>query len=268
MVRAQIRTGYGVNKTACWTEPARPSPSSMAHDNSGHHQRPPDPVDTWCLERLRPARRSTTSTALHVLVLDRTESERPAHGLTVNRSQRAQASRTGKPRKRWMWNGRRCSSPSVADHPCRSEQPVARLSDEGWQPCSPVYRSWIRAWGFTEGQDVFASDEANYDSYMTGARRRHLRCQHRDYSAADPEYSYILAQRRGGRRHQPHAQCEWFLYQRDGLGVGNNSSGTFFASGGGISQFEPEPCSSTGCAVHSARTTPDVSLIADPSTAA
>ncbi len=53
-----------------------------------------------------------------------------------------------------------------------------------------------------------------------------------------------------------------------GWGSANNSSGTFFGSGGGISQFEPEPAFQLGVQSTGARTTPDVSLIADPSTGA
>ncbi len=123
------------------------------------------------------------------------------------------------------------------------------------------------SWGFTEGQDVFASDEANYDSYMTAPGVTFV-ASTGDYGAADPEYPAfspnVVAV--GGTSLTLNASGSYI--SETGWGSGNNSSGTFFASGGGISQFEPEPGYQLGVQSTGARTTPDVSLIADPSTGA
>ena len=61
------------------------------------------------------------------------------------------------------------------------------------------------SWGFPEGQAVFASDEATYDSVFNVPGVTFV-ASTGDYGAADPEYPAYLAQRRGGRRHEPDAQ--------------------------------------------------------------
>ncbi len=123
------------------------------------------------------------------------------------------------------------------------------------------------SWGFTEGQAVFASDEANYDSYMTAPGVTFV-ASTGDYGAADPEYPAfspnVVAV--GGTSLTLNANGSYS--SETGWGSANNSSGTFFGSGGGISQFEPEPAFQLGVQSTGARTTPDVSLIADPSTGA
>ena len=61
------------------------------------------------------------------------------------------------------------------------------------------------SWGFAEGQAVFASDEATYDSVFNVAGRD-LRRQHGRLRGRRSRVSRLLAQRGGRRRHEPHAQ--------------------------------------------------------------
>ena len=74
------------------------------------------------------------------------------------------------------------------------------------------------SWGFPEGQAVFASDEATYDSVFQRAGRD-VRRQHGRLWGGRSRVSRVLAQRGGRRRHEPHAQRGQFLQQRDGMGV-------------------------------------------------
>ena len=74
------------------------------------------------------------------------------------------------------------------------------------------------SWGFPEGQAVFASDEATYDSVLQRPGRD-LRGQHGRLRGRRSRVSRLLAQRGGGRRHEPHAQRGQFLQQRDGMGL-------------------------------------------------
>ena len=123
------------------------------------------------------------------------------------------------------------------------------------------------SWGFAEGQAVFAADEASYDStfnvpgvtFVAGTG---------DYGAADPEYPAfspnVVAV--GGTSLNLNADNSY--NSETGWGYNSASAGEFIGSGGGISMYEPEPAYQEGVQSTGSRTTPDVSLVADPATGA
>ena len=124
------------------------------------------------------------------------------------------------------------------------------------------------SWGFPEGQAVLAQDEALYDGVLHHAGRPHgrdLRGQHRRLRRGRSRVPRLLAQRGGGRRHEPHSQRGQLVQQRDGLGLllqraWARSSAAAAASA--CTSREPayqQGVQSTGC-----RTTPDVSLRGRP----
>jgi hypothetical protein len=120
------------------------------------------------------------------------------------------------------------------------------------------------SWGFAEGQDVFAADEAAYDSTFTKPGVTFV-ASTGDYGAADPEFPAmspnVLAV--GGTSLSVNADNS--CNNETGWGYVDGSSGTLIGSGGGISQFEAEPSYQNGVQSTGYRTTPDVSFVADPS---
>jgi hypothetical protein len=125
------------------------------------------------------------------------------------------------------------------------------------------------SWGLAEGQAVFAQDEARYDHDLTtpaGHQGVTFVASTGDYGTADPEYPAfspnVVAV--GGTSLYLHADGS---YQSE-TGYGHNlgSDGTSVGSGGGISLYEPEPSYQRGVQATGYRTTPDVSLVADPTT--
>jgi len=89
-----------------------------------------------------------------------------------------------------------------------------------------------------------------------------------DYGAADPEYPAfspnVVAV--GGTSLTLNADNS---YNREtGWGYYSNAVGAFIGSGGGISLYEPEPAYQQGVQSTGYRSTPDVSLVADPATGA
>ena len=123
------------------------------------------------------------------------------------------------------------------------------------------------SWGFAEGQAVFASDEATYDSVFTTPGVTFV-ASTGDYGAADPEYpAYspnVVAV--GGTSLTLNSDNSY--NSETGWGYYSDSVGAFIASGGGISLYEPEPAYQLGVQSTGSRTTPDVSLVADPATGA
>ena len=89
-----------------------------------------------------------------------------------------------------------------------------------------------------------------------------------DYGAADPEYPAfspnVVAV--GGTSLTLNADNSY--NSETGWGYYSDSVGAFIGSGGGISLYEPEPAYQQGVQSTGSRTTPDVSLVADPATGA
>jgi Bacterial Ig-like domain (group 3) len=123
------------------------------------------------------------------------------------------------------------------------------------------------SWGFPEGQAVFASDEATYDSVFNVPGVTFV-ASTGDYGAADPEYPAfspnVVAV--GGTSLTLNADNSY--NSETGWGYYSASAGAYIASGGGISLYEPEPAYQQGVQSTGSRTTPDVSLVADPATGA
>ena len=123
------------------------------------------------------------------------------------------------------------------------------------------------SWGFAEGQAVFASDEATYDSVFNVPGVTFV-ASTGDYGAADPEYpAYspnVVAV--GGTSLTLNADNSY--NSETGWGYYSDSAGAFIGSGGGISLYEPEPAFQQGVQSTGYRTTPDVALVADPATGA
>ena len=105
------------------------------------------------------------------------------------------------------------------------------------------------SWGFPEGQAVFASDEAAYDSVFNVPGVTFV-ASTGDYGAADPEYPAfspnVVAV--GGTSLTLNADNSY--NSETGWGYYSDSQGTFIGSGGGISQYEPEPAYQRGRPVH------------------
>ena len=123
------------------------------------------------------------------------------------------------------------------------------------------------SWGFAEGQAVFAQDEATYDPVFDVPGVTFV-ASTGDYGAADPEYPAfspnVVAV--GGTTLTLNGDGSY--NSETGWGYQSASLGTFIGSGGGISLYEPEPSYQQGVQSTGDRTTPDVSLDADPATGA
>jgi Bacterial Ig-like domain (group 3) len=123
------------------------------------------------------------------------------------------------------------------------------------------------SWGFPEGQAVFASDEATYDSVFNVPGVTFV-ASTGDYGAADPEYPAfspnVVAV--GGTSLTLNPDNSY--NGETGWGYQSDSVGAFIGSGGGTSLYEPEPAYQQGVQSTAYRTTPDVSLVADPATGA
>jgi subtilase family serine protease len=123
------------------------------------------------------------------------------------------------------------------------------------------------SWGFAEGQAVFASDETMYDSYFDVPGVTFV-ASTGDYGAADPEYPAfspnVVAV--GGTSLTLNADNSYS--SGTGWGYYSSSAGALIGSGGGISLYEPEPAYQQGAQSTGYRTTPDVSMVADPATGA
>ena len=123
------------------------------------------------------------------------------------------------------------------------------------------------SWGFAEGQAVFAADEATYDgtfdvpgvTFVAGTG---------DYGAADPEYPAFSPNVVAVGGTSLNLNTDNSYNSETGWGYNSASAGVFIGSGGGISLYEPEPAYQEGVQSTGSRTTPDVSLVADPATGA
>ncbi len=123
------------------------------------------------------------------------------------------------------------------------------------------------SWGFSEGQAVFAADEANDDSVFNVPGVTFV-ASTGDYGAADPEYPAfspnVVAV--GGTSLTLNADNSY--NSETGWGYYSDSAGTLIGSGGGISLYEAEPAYQQRVQTTGGRSTPDVALVADPATGA
>ncbi len=123
------------------------------------------------------------------------------------------------------------------------------------------------SWGFPEGQSIFAADEANYDSVFNVPGVTFL-ASTGDYGVSDPEYPAfspnVVAV--GGTSLNLNADNSY--NSETGWGYYSDSMGLSIGSGGGLSLYEPEPSYQAGVQSTGSRTTPDVSMVADPATGA
>ena len=123
------------------------------------------------------------------------------------------------------------------------------------------------SWGFPEGQSVSAADEAQYDPTFDVPGVTFL-ASTGDYGAADPEYPAfspdVVAV--GGTTLTLNADNSH--NSETGWGDVSGDSGSSISSGGGISLYETEPSYQAAVQSTGYRTTPDVSLVADPDTGA
>jgi hypothetical protein len=127
------------------------------------------------------------------------------------------------------------------------------------------------SWGFPEGQSALAEDEALYDGYFTTPADHQgvtFVASTGDYGAAVPLYPALSPNvvAVGGTRLLLNADNS----RKSEAGWGNyvGAVGTFLGSGGGLSQYASEPSYQQGMQSTGRRTTPDVSLLADPDTGA
>jgi VCBS repeat-containing protein len=128
------------------------------------------------------------------------------------------------------------------------------------------------SWGFVEGQDVLAQDEAQYDSYLTtpaGHQGVTFVASTGDYGAGVPQFPAFspnvvavggTALTVAGGTGDYAGESAWGYY--------DNDLGTYVGGGGGLSQYEAEPAFQKGMQSTGQRTTPDVSFVADPATGA
>ena len=123
------------------------------------------------------------------------------------------------------------------------------------------------SWGFAEGQSVFAADEANYDSTFDVPGVTFV-ASTGDYGAADPEYPAFSPNVVAVGGTSLFLDVDNSYSSETGWGDGSTSGGVLIGSGGGISMYETEPAYQEGVQSTGYRTTPDVSLVADPATGA
>ncbi len=123
------------------------------------------------------------------------------------------------------------------------------------------------SWGFAEGQQVLAADEAAYDSTFAVPGVTFV-ASTGDYGAADPVYPAfspnVLAV--GGTSLSLNSDNSYG--SESGWGNYSTAFGAFIGSGGGLSQYETEPAFQQRVQSTGSRTTPDVAFVADPATGA
>jgi uncharacterized repeat protein (TIGR01451 family) len=125
------------------------------------------------------------------------------------------------------------------------------------------------SWGFTEGFSVLAADEAKYDSDLTtpaGHQGVTFVASTGDYGAADPEYPAFSPNVVAVGGTSLYLNNDNSYNSETGWGCYSNSMGVAIGGGGGVSLYEPEPAFQQGAQSTGFRTTPDVSMIADPAT--
>jgi hypothetical protein len=89
-----------------------------------------------------------------------------------------------------------------------------------------------------------------------------------DYGTADPEYPAFSPNVVAVGGTSLYLNGDSSYNSETGWGYYSNSAGTLIGSGGGTSLYEPEPTYQAGVQSTGARSTPDVSFVADPGTGA
>jgi hypothetical protein len=123
------------------------------------------------------------------------------------------------------------------------------------------------SWGFPEGLSVFATDEAAYDSVFNAPGVTFV-ASTGDYGVADPQYPAFSPNVVAVGGTSLYTNTDNSYNSETGWGYYSSSVGVSIGSGGGISQYETEPAFQQGVQSLGMRTTPDVSLVADPATGA
>ncbi len=123
------------------------------------------------------------------------------------------------------------------------------------------------SWGFPEGQSVLAADEEAYNSVFNVPGVTFV-ASTGDYGAADPEYPAFSPNVVAVGGTSLTINSDGSYNSETGWGYNSSAAGGFIGSGGGISLYEPEPAYQQGVQSTGYRTTPDVSLVADPATGA
>ncbi|OYV95993.1 MAG: hypothetical protein B7Z73_01560, partial [Planctomycetia bacterium 21-64-5] len=127
------------------------------------------------------------------------------------------------------------------------------------------------SWGFVEGRDVLAADEAMYDSYLTtpaGHQGVTFVASTGDYGANVPQYPAFSPNVVAVGGTSLYLNGDGSYQSESGWGGVDSASGLMIGGGGGVSQFEREPAYQSGVQSTGYRTTPDVSFVADPNTGA
>jgi subtilase family serine protease len=125
------------------------------------------------------------------------------------------------------------------------------------------------SWGFAEGQTVFQRDEALYDSYLTtpaGHQPVTFVASTGDYGTADPEYPSFSPNVLAVGGTSLSLNTDGSYNSETGWGYYSSAAGRLVGSGGGASLYEPQPAYQLGVQATGMRSTPDVSLVADPAT--
>ncbi len=125
------------------------------------------------------------------------------------------------------------------------------------------------SWGFVEGVNVVASDEAQYDGDFTtpaGHQGVTFVASTGDYGAAVPEYPAYSPNVVAVGGTSLYLNSDNSYNSESGWGYYSNAVGAFIGGGGGASMYESEPAYQQGVQSTGYRTAPDVSFVADPST--
>ena len=123
------------------------------------------------------------------------------------------------------------------------------------------------SWGFAEGNAVLGADEAMYDGYFQVPGVTFV-ASTGDYGASDPEYPAFSPDVVAVGGTSLTLNGDGSYDSETGWGYYSAAAGALIGSGGGLSLYEPEPAFQRGVQTTGVRTTPDVSLVADPATGA
>ena len=263
---AQIRAAYGINSLVARTAPARPSPSSMPTTTPSIYQALDAFDSQFGLTASGPTLYSQYG---------------PASSFLTVLNQYGQATSlpatdpSGPGTDNWEveealdveWAHAIAPGAQIILVEANSQSLSDLMAGVATAASQPGVSVVSMSWGFAEGQAVFASDEATYDSVFNVPGVTFV-ASTGDYGAADPEYPAfspnVVAV--GGTSLTLNADNSY--NSETGWGYQSDSVGAFIGSGGGLSLYEPEPAYQQGVQSTGSRTTPDVSLVADPATGA